>query len=128
MAPTDDEVRLAREIVAAYRASGIGAKTHRGQPFVEREEGWEGPLDVHQLQETYRDEIERVEARARAAVGPCFERRDDALGALVDRDLWASSILSPAHLAQLGFSEHQARLYITVAQTLHYQGRLWPPG
>ena len=40
---------MPRRIVAAYRASGVPAKIHRGRLFVAREEGWEGPLDARQL-------------------------------------------------------------------------------
>ena len=40
-----DGSELARTIVQAYRASGIAAKVHGGKLFIEREEGWEGPIE-----------------------------------------------------------------------------------
>jgi hypothetical protein len=45
----NEEAALVKQIVQAYHASGIPAKSFRGRPFVCREHGWEGPLDTYQL-------------------------------------------------------------------------------
>lgn len=124
--PNSDQDRLAREIAEAYQASGICAKVHGGYVFVEREEGWAGPLDPRVLKMTYRDEIERVETSVQHAVAECFDRfADNPLG-IEDRETWFLMFMSPLDFIKLGFTESKAAISYRVAQALQYRGDLGP--
>lgn len=131
--PGNEEAALVRQIVQAYRASGIPAKSYRGKLFVCREAGWEGPLVTQEVLETYRREIDAIERSVRAAAAECFKQTmsaDPLRGLFEDeeqkgKDLWLDVRLSPALLMEIGFDEHKGRLYDTVARQLSYRGDLW---
>lgn len=131
--PENEEAALVRQIVEAYRASGIPAKSFRGKPFVCREGGWEGPLDTYRLRATYRQEIAEIERAVRTVVADAFNRtiEDDPLKELFDseilkdRALWIEIRMSPEFFIKLNFDEHKARLYDGVARQLNYRGDLW---
>lgn len=140
--PSDDATKLAKKLVEAYRASGICAKTHRGRLLVEREDGWEGPLDPHELRTTYLDEIARVEQRVREVVAASYARWDqrppgDPLedpwvillkwdGSVEFRkEMWLNHEFSPENLIKTGLSEATARRYVDVARSLQYRNDLW---
>jgi len=124
--PDNEEAALGRRIVKSYQASGIPAKRYRGKILVNREKGWEGPLDPYELQTTYLDEIGRIEQAVRVALIEAIDRMDERLRRALgdDRQMWLS-LMSPAAFAQLGFGEHKARLYMGVACQLDFKGNLW---
>ncbi len=124
--PGVEAVELAREIVKAYRAIGIFAKVYGGRPFIQRERGWEGPLDPYQLRETYRDEIARVEWQVRKAVAARIELLDEWQRRELSRDMLVEMHIEPDDFLKVGLSDPEARLYSNVAQHLHFM-RQYPP-
>ncbi len=124
--PRDEAVELARQIVKAYQAIGIGAKTHGGKPFIQRERGWEGPLDPDQLRDTYRDEIARIEWQVRTAVAARFELLDNWQRENLSREMLVEMHITPEDFLTIGLSDHEARLYSNVAMHLHFT-RQGPP-
>lgn len=124
MLPSDDETRVTKQIVQAYRASGLNAKTYQGQPFVEREDGWEGPLDVRELQKTYLAEINRLEQLVRGIVREWYDSLEGSLS-FSYRDACVQLRLIPEVLVRLGFDERRARIYVSIARSLRYRGDLW---
>lgn len=121
------EADLVKRIVHAYRARGFPAKIFRGQPYLLREHGWDGPLDPLELEVTYLEEIRRTEQAVKTAVAECFQRwvAKQPHRYTGDRELWFAVNMSPAVFRALGFPDDQARLYESIAQHLHYRGDLW---
>lgn len=118
----DEPARLGRQILAAYHASGIAARLHRGSLLVLREGGWEGPFDPIELRETYGEEIATLEQRVREAVARCWTR---VAHPALDRAIWVGCDLKEADFEALGLGPHAARLYLGVTRSLHYRHALW---
>ena len=113
----DDELELSRKIAKAYRASGIAAKTHRGKLFLEREEGWEGPIDPASIQTTYVDDIRMIEGHARAAAMKVVDDLNEVERGFMDgpHDGYVCLFLTdPEKFKALGYDDRRTQLYISI--------------
>ena len=112
---------MVRALVQAYRSSGIAAKVYRGNMFVEREGGWEGPIDPRRIQATYREDIGAIERNARAAALLVIAGLSERLrGWLDNHRAYASGlVLTPERFQRLGLDHRRVRLYASVAVRLH---------
>ncbi len=117
-----DESNLARRIATAYRASGIAARTHGGKVLIEREEGWEGPIDPTSIEATYVDDIRTIEGHARAAAsrvleglgrGACFQGKKSN-----HQRLAATMPMTLGRFKLLGLDDRRARIYRTITRQL----------
>lgn len=115
----DDECELSKRIAKAYRASGIAAKAHRGKLFIEREEGWEGPLDPTSIQATYADDIRTIEDHVRAAASLVIQQLNEAeRGFMPGPSGYTGYVFlylsSPERFKALGYDDRTTRLYIRI--------------
>ena len=115
-----DEPGLARTIARAYRASGVAAKVQGGMLFVEREEGWDGPIEPTSAGATYIDDIRSIEGRARQAASKVVETLNETERSLMgQRSGYASLYLSdPQRFQNLGYDDRRARVYVSVVKSL----------
>lgn len=140
--PSDEDQRLAKKIVEAYRESGICARLHRGTILVERENGWEGPFDPHALETTHGSDTARVHQSVRDTIAACYARwveqhpddpNLDVLSRLRKSDgspearkrAWLMFVLRPHDLVGMGLSEEKAWTYVLVARRLECRNELW---
>jgi hypothetical protein len=118
----DDKWELSKRIAKAYRASGIAAKAYCGKLFIEREEGWEGPLDPTSIQATYADDIRTIEDHARAAATLVIHHLNDAEREFMPGPSsytgYVHQFLSdPEKFKALGYDDRKTRLYITIIRS-----------
>ena len=118
----DDEWKLARSIAKAYLASGIAAKTHRGKLYVEREEGWEGPIDPTSVQTTYAHDIRMIEDHARAAASLVIQHlNEDERGFMPGPSGHTGYVFlylsSPERFKALGYDDLKTRLYMRILRS-----------
>jgi hypothetical protein len=117
----DDGSELARTIARAYRASGIAAKAHGGKLFIEREEGWEGPIEPTSARTTHTEDIRSIEGQVRRAASQVIEHLNETERQLMEQhpDGYASLFLSePERFERLGYDDRRARLFVSVARYL----------
>ena len=118
----DDGSELAKTIAQAYRAGGIAAKVHGGKLFIEREEGWEGPVEPTSAQTTCADDIRAIESRVRHAASRIIENLSEAERSLIGRSsAWYLSkfLADPERYKSLGHDDRRARYYAAQAMRLH---------
>ena len=123
----DDESEGAKRIAQAYRASGIAAKVHGGMLFIERDEGWEGPIFPASVQSTYAEDIRAIEGRVRRAASQVLENLNDAERSfMAERSGHVSQYLTdPARYMRLGCDERTARRHVAVVTSLKLWKEFW---